>query len=169
MSPASPPPKKPASPSSGASPPEPIPSWARLLTHWLDEAIPIPGTKIKLGIEAVLGFLLPGIGDGVGALAGLSIIALALRRKVPAVILARMVLNLAVDGIVGAVPLLGDVFDVAFRANRKNLDLLERYAGASRASPGWVDYALLGGAVLAALLAVAMPVFLIGWLLSKAR
>lgn len=140
-----------------------------MLTHWLDEAIPIPGTKIKLGIEAVLGFLLPGIGDGVGALAGLSIIALALRRKVPAVILARMVLNLAVDGIVGAVPLLGDVFDVAFRANRKNLDLLERYAGASRASPGWVDYALLGGAVLAALLAVAMPVFLIGWLLSKAR
>jgi hypothetical protein len=92
----------------------------------LDSAIAIPGTRIRLGADSLLG-LLPGIGDLVGI--GLSgyIIMEARRLGAPATTLARMVANVAIDGVIGAIPIVGDLFDIAFKANRRNVALLREH------------------------------------------
>lgn len=79
----------------------------------------------RYGLDAVIGFVLPGIGDAIGALLGLYIVVIAIRRRVSSVVIARMLLNLAIDMVVGVVPIVGDIADIAFQANRKNLALLE--------------------------------------------
>ena len=123
----------------------------RALAHLLDGAIRIPGTNLRFGLDAVLG-LVPGVGDVAGAaLSGVVILAAA-RHGVGAAVLLRMLLNVAIDMVVGAVPVLGDLFDVAFRASARNLALLERTladpAPARRAS------ALVVGGVVAGFLAL---------------
>jgi hypothetical protein len=95
----------------------------RRLAWWLDEAFPIPGTQQRIGFDALIG-LVPGLGDAVGALLSTYIIVEGARRGASVTTVVRMLGNVAVETIVGAVPLLGDVFDVAFKANRRNLDLL---------------------------------------------
>ena len=93
------------------------------LARLFDTAFIVPGTNIRFGIEAVLR-LVPGIGDA--AASGLScwLLYQAYRLGVPPRIFVRMLVNVAVEGIVGAVPVAGDAFDVAFRANRRNVRLL---------------------------------------------
>ncbi|MGH7482404.1 MAG: DUF4112 domain-containing protein [Longimicrobiales bacterium] len=98
----------------------------RRLARLLDRQFRIPGTRIRLGLDPLIG-LLPGIGDvATGALSGWIVIAAA-RLGAPAPVLARMLFNLLTDVVLGAVPLLGDLFDVAWKANARNLDLLERH------------------------------------------
>jgi len=97
----------------------------RGLAKILDEAVTIPGTKTKIGLDAILG-LIPGIGDLGSAAIGGYIILVASKLGVPAVVLWRMLLNLGIDTVLGAIPFAGDIFDVAFRANTKNADLLMR-------------------------------------------
>jgi len=93
------------------------------LSILLDTALVIPGTNFRFGADALIG-LFPGIGDVITtALAGY-IVYEAHRLGVPRRILARMIANVALDGMVGAVPLAGDVLDVMFRANRRNMRLL---------------------------------------------
>lgn len=122
----------------------------RGLAKVLDEAVTIPGTRRKVGLDAILG-LIPGIGDVGSAAVGGYIILAASRLGVPAVVLWRMVLNQAIDTVFGLVPLVGDLFDVAWRANSKNAALLTRAladpAGARRSS-GWALF-LVGFAFLA--------------------
>ena len=77
-------------------------------------------------IDPLLGLFLPGAGDLLGSAIGLYVVGLAMRRKVAPIIIARMVLNLAIDAGIGAIPLLGDVFDLAWKANDKNVVLLEQ-------------------------------------------
>jgi hypothetical protein len=89
----------------------------------MDSAFVIPGTQIRFGLDVLIG-LIPGIGDAITTLIGLYVIREARELGAPKLLVARMLGNVAIDGIVGAVPLLGDVFDVAWRANRKNLKLL---------------------------------------------
>jgi uncharacterized protein DUF4112 len=117
--------------------PLPSPTVARNLERvaWLmDRAIRVPGTKITLGLDALLG-LLPIGGDVLTGFvqAGLVLVALKYYR-VPKAIAARMVGNVLLDITVGAIPFLGDVFDVVFKANTANLKLLEPYLGI-RAAP----------------------------------
>lgn len=101
-------------------------SRARDLAHLLDEAIRIPGTNIRVGLDALIG-LIPGGGDvATGLLSGL-VMWQAARAGAPSSVLARMLSNVLVDVIVGAIPLLGDLFDVAWRANTKNVRLLESW------------------------------------------
>lgn len=76
-------------------------------------------------VDPILGFFVPGAGDLVGSAIGLYVVGLALRRKVAPIIIARMVLNLAIDAGIGAIPLIGDLFDLAWKANDKNVALLE--------------------------------------------
>lgn len=95
----------------------------RGLAKVLDEALTIPGTKAKFGLDAVLG-LIPGIGDVGSAAIGSYILFIASKLGVPAVVLWRMILNVAIDTVVGLVPFVGDLFDVAFRANARNANLL---------------------------------------------
>jgi hypothetical protein len=91
----------------------------------LDDAVTVPGTRIGLGLDAVIG-LVPGIGDALGsALSGI-IVRDAIRARVPMPVLAIMGLNLVIDALLGIVPAIGDLLDVAHRANRKNLRLLLR-------------------------------------------
>jgi hypothetical protein len=100
-----------------------------LLSHILDDFLRIPGTQIRFGLDGIIG-LIPGIGDILGALASWIIILAAWLRGVPRVTLARMLANVAIETIIGAVPVLGDAFDIAWKANRRNYALLERSVGA---------------------------------------
>jgi uncharacterized protein DUF4112 len=141
----------------------------RRLGYLLDNSIPIPGTGFRVGLESIVG-LVPGVGDLVGGAFSLYIILQASRMGVPASLLARMGWNLVVDVVVGSVPLLGDLFDAGFKANMRNLALLDRHVQAPvrsrRASRRFV-------AVLAILLvlvlvgAVALTVVLVQLALSR--
>jgi hypothetical protein len=103
----------------------------RDLARLLDEAIRIPGTNIRIGLDALLG-LLPGGGDIAGGVFSALIILQAARAGAPTAVLGRMLGNVVTDVIVGAIPILGDLFDVAWRANSRNVRLLESW----RESPG---------------------------------
>jgi hypothetical protein len=96
------------------------------LAALLDTALVIPGTGIRFGVDALIG-LLPGIGDAVTALLSLYIVREAHLVGAPAPVLVRMLANIALDGVLGAVPLFGDAFDVLWRANRRNVRLLREW------------------------------------------
>ena len=91
-----------------------------------DSRFRVPGTGIRFGWDALIG-LVPGVGDAATGLAAAWIVAEAARLGASKGVLARMALNVAVDILLGAVPLVGDVADVAWKANRRNLDLLRRH------------------------------------------
>jgi len=93
------------------------------LSRLFDIAFIIPGTHVRFGIEAILR-LVPGIGDAAASALSCWLLYEARRLGVPPRIFARMLLNVAIEGIVGAIPIAGDAFDVAFRANRRNVRLL---------------------------------------------
>jgi hypothetical protein len=134
----------------------------RRLAVLLDDSIPIPGTGFRIGVESILG-LIPGAGDLAGGAFSLYILLQAARMGVPRSLLTRMGWNLAVDVVVGAVPVLGDLFDAGFKANMRNLALLERHvdrpATSARSSRRFV--ALL--AVLVSLCVIGAVVVLV-WL-----
>lgn len=104
-------------------------SFARIeaLAKILDSAVRIPGTKIVMGIDAVLG-LVPVIGDAISGAISSYIIWEARRLGAPRWLIARMAMNTAIDTAVGSIPLFGDMFDVAYKANLKNVALLKRHA-----------------------------------------
>lgn len=95
------------------------------LAWLLDDAIRLPG-GFRIGLDGLIG-LIPGIGDGIGLLASGYIVAAAARLGAPKSILARMTLNVLLESIIGIVPVLGDLFDFAWKANLRNLELLNRY------------------------------------------
>jgi len=93
------------------------------LASLLDTAILIPGTNVRFGLDAVIG-LVPGIGDAITTMLSLYIVKEARALGAPRHVILRMLGNVALDGVVGAVPLAGDLFDVMWRANRRNMKLL---------------------------------------------
>jgi len=98
----------------------------RRYAYWLDSGIRVPGLGWRIGLDSILG-LVPGVGDTAGAVLGGWVFIEALRMGVPAHTLARMLINLALDSTVGAVPVLGDLFDFVWKANVRNIELLERH------------------------------------------
>jgi hypothetical protein len=94
-----------------------------LLSHILDDFLRIPGTSIRFGLDGIVG-LIPGVGDLVGGIASCVIIFAAWARGVPYVTVIRMVANVGIEVVVGSIPVLGDMFDIAWRANRRNYALL---------------------------------------------
>ena len=148
-----------------------IPAWARRLAQLLDSAIQIPGTDVRIGLDPILGALLPELGDALTAVLSLALLGVAFRQRVPKVVLGRMLLNIAIDAMLGAIPLVGDVFDFAFKANERNLTLIERHRG-DQARPATVgDYLVVGSVLLVALLLVLVPivlgVYVLRFLLSR--
>jgi len=97
------------------------------VTHALDELIAVPGTPIRVGLDPIVG-LIPIVGDAVAGVVGAWVIGEAARFGIPRIVVGRMVVNLVVDLAIGAIPVLGDLFDVAFRANSRNLALFRRHA-----------------------------------------
>ncbi|MBH0237494.1 DUF4112 domain-containing protein [Methylobrevis albus] len=96
------------------------------LATWLDSRWRIPGTSWRFGLDAVAG-LVPGLGDAAGGLVSAFLILRARQLGLPTHVLVRMIGNVAIDTLVGSVPLLGSVFDVAFKANRRNVRLLRNH------------------------------------------
>ena len=126
------------------------------IAQLMDVAFVIPGTKIRFGLDSVIG-LFPGVGDSIGALISSVIIAQGAQLGVPKIILARMGVNVLINTVVGFVPVFGDVFSVFFRSNMRNYDLLRRYAGQRKATGrDWLF--VIGG--LALLLAVLVALFI---------
>lgn len=98
----------------------------RTLARVLDELIRIPGTNLRVGLDPLLG-ILPGGGDAVGGLVSAYAIIIAGRLGAPPSVIARMLLNVLIDTAIGAIPFLGDLFDIGYKSNRRNVALLEEY------------------------------------------
>lgn len=97
--------------------------------QWLfDRAFPIPGTKWRFGVDALFG-LIPGLGDVAGALVAVYALRVARNLGAPAVIQVNMLTNIALDALIGMIPVLGDIFDFAFKAQTRNLALLDDWMG----------------------------------------
>jgi hypothetical protein len=126
------------------------------LAWLLDSSIPIPGTRFTVGLEALIG-LFPLLGDLIGVLLSSYILSEAARLGAPRVVLLRMAFNVGIEGVVGIIPFAGDLFDAAWKANQRNVRLLqawlERPAAAERSSR------LLG---LSLVVAVAALLLLLG-------
>ena len=99
----------------------------RSIAKLLDAAVRVPGTNVRFGVDAVVG-IIPGLGDIAGAVFSGYLILLGSRMGLPRHVISRMVANVAVDTIAGGVPIIGDLFDVAWKSNMKNVALLEEFA-----------------------------------------
>ena len=159
-------PKEPGSPDSRGSRMKKVPAWATELARLMDEAVAIPGTEVRVGLDAILGFLLPGVGDALAAASGIVLIVLSFSVGVPKIVIVRLVLNVLVDAAIGSIPILGDVFDVGFKSNRRNVELIERFQrpGAT-AKPS--DYLFVIGCVLTVMLVLLLPLLAAGWVIAK--
>lgn len=134
----------------------------------LDSSIPIPGTRLTIGLEALIG-LIPVLGDLIGVALSSFILAEAHRLGVNRAVLLRMSFNVALEGVVGIIPFAGDVFDAAFKANQRNVKLLgdwmDRPDRAKRGSRTFLLWLLIGLAAVLGLCGFAAFV-LIRWLVS---
>jgi hypothetical protein len=135
--------------------------WAVLL----DSAFQVPGTRLRFGLDPIVG-LLPGAGDLVTGFFSVMILLHSVRLRIPKVVVARMVMNTGLDLLVGAVPLAGDLFDAGFKANLRNMALLERHARPGVA-PERSDYVFVGVAVAILVLIAVVPLAIAWWLLSQ--
>jgi hypothetical protein len=132
---------------------------------WLmDEAIAIPGTRMRVGVDAGLG-LIPGVGDAIAAVLSTWVIAGALRHRVPMRYIVRMVVNILIDLGVGSIPLLGDVFDFLFEENVMNLQLLLRHRDRTR-PPRRLSEIAVSVLVIIAIIAVFALLLLFGLIAS---
>ncbi|GGG89271.1 DUF4112 domain-containing protein [Edaphobacter dinghuensis] len=133
-----------------------------MLSHILDDFLKIPGTSIRFGLDGIVG-VIPGIGDVIGGIASCIIIVAAWMRGVSYVTLARMVANVGIEVVVGSVPVVGDMFDIAWRANRRNYALLAGSLAQPRKHTiqSWVFLIVLC-VVLAGL--VLLPMLLVAWM-----
>jgi hypothetical protein len=129
----------------------------------LDDIFRIPGTQIRFGLDALIGWV-PGIGDAMAAIASFLIVFAGWRRGVQAVTLVRMIANVVLETAVGAIPVAGDIFHVFWKSNRRNYRLLIR----ERAQPGenarqdWMFLAIISFAAIAA---AVIPIAILIWIL----
>ncbi len=136
---------------------------AEFLAKILDTTVKIPGTPFYVGLDPLLG-LIPGIGDMIANLIGTVILILAARLRVPQIVIARMSLNLLINGTVGAVPILGDLFSIWFRSHARNAELLRRAATQpSRETQQARLYVagIIGGTVVLLALAIAAVLWIV--------
>src|SRR5580658_1432036 len=133
-----------------------------LLSHLLDDWFRLPGTSIRFGLDGIIG-LVPGLGDVLAGLASCILVVAAWFRGVPYVTLLRMVVNLAIDVVIGAIPILGDAFDIAWKANRRNYELMTRHLRQPRKHT-WKDYGFLGAILLGLMAIFAVPALVILWM-----
>ncbi len=133
-----------------------------MLAHLLDDFVRVPGTNIRFGLDGMVA-LIPGVGDLLQGLASTILILAAWARGVPPVTLVRMVANVGIEVLVGTVPVLGDMFDIAWKANRRNYALLtgSLAAPAVERRRSWWFFAGLCGVLLVLLL---LPLVVISWL-----
>jgi hypothetical protein len=136
----------------------------RRISSLLDSALLVPGTAYRVGLDPILG-LIPGLGDLVSPLFAIAVLWNARRLGVPKVVQLRMVFNVALDALLGVVPVVGDLFDFAWKANDRNMALLERHAYEEH-RPSAGDWAFVIAAIATLLLLAALPFVVFGWLIS---
>lgn len=134
----------------------------------LENSVRIPFTRWRIGLDPILG-LVPWLGDAIAAAVSTLLLLAAAQSRVPFVILVRIALNIAADFLIGLVPVVGDVCDIFFRSNRRNIELLRTHIdGAGR--PRLVDHAIAWGLILGLALALGLGAWIVlrlaGWLLS---
>jgi hypothetical protein len=135
----------------------------------LDSVITIPGTKVSIGLDPLIG-LLPGAGDFLGVMLSAYIVLEAARMGASKATLGRMVFNIIIDGVLGAVPVLGDFFDIAWTANIHNMKLLEEHAkfpSQNKSADKWFIFVVLATLFLFAIGLIALPVLLIRLVLGN--
>jgi hypothetical protein len=130
----------------------------------LDEAFRIPGTQFRFGIDGIIG-LVPGLGDVLAGMLSAVIPVAAWIRGVPYITLVRMAANLGIGVLVGTIPLFGDIFDIAWKPNRRNFRLMQRHLGEPRQHT-WRDWAFLALLLTGLALVFALPVILVFWLIA---
>ena len=136
----------------------------RQLQRLLDKAFRIPGTNIRFGWDPVAG-LIPWAGDALTALLSCAFLVQAFRMRLPRVVQLRMLLNIAIDLVFGAVPVIGDVTDLVWKANTRNLALLERHA--AEPQPARLsDWLFVVGIAAGVVLALSLPFVVLYGLLN---
>ena len=138
------------------------PSWLRRWASLLDSRFRVPGTNIRFGLDPILS-LIPGLGDLASPVFTAALLAQVFRQRVPKIVVMRMLLNALIDAAIGAIPIAGQLGDIFFRANVRNLALLERHADPSR-PPERGDYVFVLGVLVAFGFVVAIPVIVAIWL-----
>ncbi len=133
-------------------------------TNLLDSAVRIPFTRLTFGLDVILG-LVPIVGDFAGLLCGGPILAIAIKRRRPFVVVLAMVANVLLDAVVGSIPLLGNLFDLFWKAHQKNLQLLQEPESLSRVlrEAWWKLAGLIAVVVLLTVLAIYLVVAFLWW------
>jgi hypothetical protein len=138
---------------------------AELIAKVLDTTVKIPGTPFYVGLDPLLG-LIPGLGDILANFIGTAILVLAARLRVPQIVIARMSLNLLINGTIGAIPIVGDLFSIWFRSHARNAELLRRAATQphreTQQAKLYVAFIIAGTVVLLVLL-----ILLVLWIIAK--
>jgi hypothetical protein len=134
----------------------------RKLKTTLDEAFAVPGTNIRFGWDAIIG-IVPWAGDLLTALMACAMVVQAHHMRIPRIVQLRMLFNVVIDLIVGAVPFFGDVADVFWKSNTKNFALLEKHAGTVR-PPSAGDWLFVAGMLLAIVAVALVPLLVLYWL-----
>ncbi|AZA09698.1 MULTISPECIES: DUF4112 domain-containing protein [Corynebacterium] len=127
------------------------------IAHVMDDSIKVPGTQRRFGLDPVMG-LVPGVGAVAGALVAMGIVADAIRYRVPIIVLLRMGLMIMVDMIIGAIPFIGQAFDFGFKANKRNLRLLEEAIASPEAKRKEAKAYIIGAILVFVLLLILILV-----------
>ena len=138
-----------------------------LIATWLDDRFEIPGTKIRFGLDALIGWI-PGIGDALAAVASLFIVFAAWKRGAARITVLRMMLNLFIEDTLGAIPIIGDIAHIAWKANRRNYNLLMRDQESVQPHT-WQDWLFVTGALLVMSLLFLAPFVLLFYLIKSQR
>ena len=133
----------------------------------LDSAFVVPGTRYRVGVDPFLG-LLPGIGDLVSPLFAIGILWQAHDLGIPRVVQLRMIFNVAIDTLLGALPFIGDLFDFVWKANDKNMVLLEHHATQERRAAAG-DWLFVAVSTLAVVVIAAIPFLVVAWIVVAIR
>lgn len=139
---------------------------ARYVADLLDRRFTIPGTSIRIGFDPIFG-LIPGVGDTIASLVGTFILFLAAQAQLPKIVLVRMSLNIALNGMIGTIPVFGDLFSVWFKSNVRNVELLEQYAVGDRRTSTAGDWVFVIGLLLGIVLLIVGAVVGIVWLIAR--
>jgi len=136
----------------------------RGLSRLLDSAFVVPGTRYRIGLDPILG-LVPGLGDLTSPLFAITLLWQSRDLGIPRVVQLRMIFNVAIDALVGLLPVAGDFFDFAWKANDRNIGLLERHAYEHR-PPMLADWLFVTAAIVLLLVIASVPFLLAGWLIT---
>jgi hypothetical protein len=137
----------------------------RTMARVLDDWVRVPGTRFRIGLDALIG-LIPGAGDVVTGAASVYALLAAARLGAPPSVVVRMAGNIVVDLVIGALPVLGDLFDAGWKSNRRNLALLERLTEDRRAATT-SSRAVVAAAVVLVVATVAGAAYFTVWIVQQ--